>query len=116
MKHFIIFLLFISLFDGAYCQLDTSHKAIYQGRIPKPKKGIPFTDPHFKTITTRITDAKAMGKAGFFSVYSKREAWNSDESKLILTSDDGGYYLFDGNNYSFIKFLGPDRAVSGEDV
>ena len=81
--------------------------------IPKPAVSVPFIDPVFKTRITRITDAKASSKPGLFPIYSKFQAWNSDESLLLLRSDDGSVLLYDGASYKFIKALEP---VGGEDI
>lgn len=61
----------------------------------------------------RLTDARSAGIHGLFPDYSKRQAWNSDESLLILRSGMGDTYLFNGQTYQFIKIL---DSVGGEDV
>jgi hypothetical protein len=81
--------------------------------MQKPAVGVPFIDPVFKTKVTRISDAQALSKPGVFPYYSKRQAWNCDESLLIVLSDDGGSLLFDGSSYKFVK---PLDDVGGEDV
>lgn len=79
----------------------------------RPAAGIPFPDPVFKTSIVRITDAVSIGKPGLFPDYAKRQAWNSDESLLLLRSDDGSTLLFDGATYAFLKEL---DGVGGEDL
>jgi len=83
------------------------------GKMTKPSALTPFTDPVFNTQVERISDAKALSKPGLFPDYSKRQAWSSDESLLLLRSDDGSTLLFDGATYKFIKVL---EGVAGEDL
>ncbi len=70
-------------------------------------------DPNFGTLVTRLTDARTDQIHGLFPDYSKRQVWNSDESLLLLRSGWGDTYLFNGQNYQFIKQL---EGVGGEDV
>lgn len=94
-------------------QFVTHHNAIYQGEIAQPAKGTLIMDPNFHTPVTRLTDARTDQIHGLFPDYSKRQAWNSDESLLLLRSGWGDTYLFNGQNYQFIKKL---EGVGGEDV
>lgn len=81
--------------------------------LPKPGKGQKVIDPDFHTKLLRVTDAKADWNAGVaIPVYPTIQAWNADESLMILyvTSplggkSQGGHALFDGRSYAFKKFL-----------
>lgn len=81
--------------------------------MAQPAVGVPFTDPIFKTHVVRITDARATGQKGLCPDYSKRQAWNSDDSLLLLRSADGLFLLYNGNTYKYIRTLDP---IGGEDV
>jgi len=81
--------------------------------VAKPVVFGTYVDPVFGTTVERITDGIAGGLNGIVPQYSKRQAWNADESKLLLFSGDGVAMLCDGNNFSYIKTL---SGVGGEDV
>ncbi len=100
--------------SSQFSSLLSSHNSLPPLDImSKPAVGIPFIDPVFNTQVMRISDAKTLLKPGLFPDYSKRQAWNSDESLLLLRSDDGSTLLFDGTTYEFIKVL---EGVAGEDL
>jgi hypothetical protein len=61
----------------------------------------------------RITDARGAGIKGIVPDYSKRQAWNANDTLLLLRSGDGNTLLFDGTTYKFRKSL---EGVGGEDV
>ncbi|MGA2298108.1 MAG: T9SS type A sorting domain-containing protein [FCB group bacterium] len=91
----------------------TTHDVIFQPNIPKPQKGVPYTDPKFGTRITRITDARTNGYPGEVPQYSKRQAWNSDESLMLIFTGSGEVLLYNGQTYEFIKTL---DYLGGEDV
>ena len=68
------------------------------------------TDPSFGTTIRRITDAGIGGV--IVPMYSTVQAWNADESLMILYNQSNGVHqLFDGMEYTFIRDLsdiGPD--------
>lgn len=76
----------------------------------KPALGQIFEDPQFNnTRIRRISDAASRGSVKVIKpVYSTIQAWNADESYLVLYHTDGspsGHYLYDGKTYAFIKEL-----------
>ncbi len=90
-----------------------THNAIQQTNVAKPALGVFFTDPRFGARITRITDARAAKIGGIFPDYAKRQAWNADESLLLLRTGDGDALLYDGATYQLRKKL---DGVAGEDV
>lgn len=80
--------------------------------VPKPAKGVPFTDPTSGARVVRITDVAVdfPGKTVLKPAYSTVAAWNADESRLILYRAGGGHLLYDGKTYAFIKVLDIDPA------
>ncbi len=94
-------------------QFVTHHNAIYQGDLAQPLPGVQITDPNFHTPLMRLTNARAMEVPGFVPDYSKRQAWNSNETLMLLRSTWSDTYLFNGVNYQYIKML---DGVAGEDV
>jgi hypothetical protein len=73
---------------------------------PKPKKGVAFADPAYKTCVTRATDHKADGVPGFArEEYSRRQAFNADDSMILITATDGGWWVYDARTYQPIHAL-----------
>jgi hypothetical protein len=93
--------------------LITHHYPLTQPNVTKPQVGVAFTDPVFNTALVRLTDARSLKIPGIFPDYAKREAWNVDESLLLLRTGGGDARLYDGATYKFIK---PLTDIGGEDV
>lgn len=107
-------LLIIFLFNClSFAQWITNHDPVYHGNYSQPQYLKPFMDPNFGKSITRITNARTNGFAGIVPHYSKREAWNSDESLMILSTCSGETLLLNGTDYSFIRVL---TDVVGEDI
>ncbi|MBI5324942.1 MAG: T9SS type A sorting domain-containing protein [Ignavibacteriae bacterium] len=105
-------ILFINL-DYSISQLVSHHNPLFCPDKPKPEVNSTYTDQVFGTSVTRMTSASENGFNGIIPEYSKRQAWNADETLLMLRSGDGEVLLFNGNSYQYIKKL---DAVGGEDV
>jgi len=72
--------------------------------IAKPSYLGTITDPSFGTTIRRISDAGAGNK--IVPMYSTIQAWNSDESMMILYDvDNSVHILLDGMDYAFIRNL-----------
>jgi hypothetical protein len=97
----------ILAFHLASAQFITGHQAHFQATITQPSAGNNCMDPVFKTHIKRITNASNSGMDGIFPDYSKREAWNADESLLMLRSGNGAVHIYNGSLYQFIKTV-PD--------
>jgi len=69
-----------------------------------------YTDPVFGTKIKRITPQRGLPAGNYVPVYPTSQAWNSDESKLLLSGPGGNFYLFNGQDpYKYIKIL--DRGA-----
>jgi len=89
------------------CEGLITHKRPLQVlRVKKPPFMKYYREPAFNTRVIRITDS---GKDEVHKpVYSTIQAWNADESLLLLyrTSSKGNeYVLLDGSTYEFVKSL-----------
>jgi Divergent InlB B-repeat domain/Bacterial Ig domain len=77
--------------------------------LAKPGKGQAVTDPDFGTTIRRITDAKGdWNDSVAVPAYPTVQAWNADESLLILYTTGGshpGWALLDGKTYAFKQWL-----------
>jgi hypothetical protein len=82
--------------------------------LSKPAIGQAVTDPQFGTTLRRITAvAESEGaNAVIKPLYSTIQAWNADESYLILYHKGKGHELYDGETY---QFLGQLTLVSPTD-
>jgi Secretion system C-terminal sorting domain len=115
-KHVLLFatcFLILASPAVAGAQWVTIHDPIYQATFSKPSAGAAFTDPKFGTSVRRLTDARGGGIASIVPQYSKRQAWNADQSFLLLFTGDGTGRLYDGTTYEFLR---PLDDVGGEDV
>ncbi|MBI3897586.1 MAG: InlB B-repeat-containing protein [Gammaproteobacteria bacterium] len=94
--------------SGDFCSGLVTDKAPHpMTTVTQPSKGSAYLDPQFGTTVRRIT---AVGSGGVLKpLYSTTQAWNADESYLILyhTSNvSGRHELYQGKApYGFIKIL-----------
>lgn len=95
-------------------QWITHHKPAFQGIVPQPAAGVPISDLKFRTSVIRITNSRSLNLKGIVPIYSKRQAWNSNENYFILGDYGNGHVrLYNGTTYQFISDL---TDVSGEDI
>ena len=74
--------------------------------IPKPAKRATYTDPSFGTTIRRVTEVPVGSENAVIKpMYATMQAWNADESFMILWQRGRGHLLFDGKNYNFIRQL-----------
>jgi hypothetical protein len=79
---------------------------------PKPARGKPFADPQFKTCVTRVTDHAADKVPGFArNDYSRRQAFNADDSRIVTSASDGTWHLYDPRSG---KYLGKLEGLGGD--
>jgi hypothetical protein len=77
------------------------------GSLSKPGLGQAVTDPEFGTTIRRITAVPESegANAVIKPLYSTIQAWNADESYLILYHRGKGHELHDGQTYQFLHQL-----------
>jgi len=77
-----------------------------------PSRGQVFTDSAYGSVMVRISDKDTDGYEGngIQNEYARADAWSSDGSRIVLRSNDGGFYLYDAVNYSMTRDL---SALSG---
>ncbi len=92
--------------------------------VARPAYRQPFIDPVFHSKIMRITDVEALtsgvdDRAVIKPLYSTVQAWNHDESLLILyrtdEGDSAGHHLYDGKTYHWLRQL-PIDPVDLEQV
>jgi hypothetical protein len=75
-------------------------------RVAKPVKGKPFADPIYKTCIVRLTDHANEPPVGFArNDYARRQAFNADNSRILIYSENGHWHLYDAVTYAWIKQL-----------
>ena len=105
-----MFFLILLLLQEASAQFVTHHLPLFEPALPKPQFLVPTIDPTFGSTITRITNAKDSNRAGIFNNYSRRQAWNCDESLLMLHSGRK-LRLYHGQSYQFIREINTDNAI-----
>ena len=79
--------------------------------LAKPSRLGTAIDPEFGTRIVRVTDvASETGGEVIKPVYSTIQAWNADESYLMLYEVGSGHRLYDGHSYEFIRGLSINPA------
>ncbi len=86
--------------------------------MARPPFLTPVTDPAFGTRMIRITDAQPSSgrQAVIKPVYSTIQAWNADESLLILWDRGKGHQLHHGRTYEHIRDLPLETPTDLEQV
>ena len=72
----------------------------------RPSKGVPFKDPAFGTCVVRATNHATEPPSGFArNDYSRRQAFNVDNSRFLSYAYDGAWHLYDANTLAHIRVL-----------
>ncbi|MCK4726766.1 MAG: hypothetical protein KAT29_13225, partial [Anaerolineales bacterium] len=71
--------------------------------ISEPAHRVPFRDPVFGTCLVRVTDrssdlAPGDSSKGMKNEYSRVQSFNADESRLVVFTTDGNWYLYDARS------------------
>jgi hypothetical protein len=78
----------------------------------RPSKGRPFRDSVFGTCVVRATEHNAEPPRGFARAdYSRRQAFNADGSRFLVTDDNGSWHLYDAAS---LAPLGALKGLSGD--
>lgn len=73
--------------------------------MAKPAPGTRYVDPVFGSNITRITNSSAIASGFIKTLYSTIQAWNADESLMVLWHRGAGHYLYDGRSYELLERL-----------
>ena len=92
-----------SLLCSGYRENDLSNRPM--PALTRPQPGASYQDPMFGSKITRVTNAASIASGVMRNLYSTIQAWNADESKMILWHRGDGHYLYDGNSYELIARL-----------
>lgn len=79
--------------------------------VNKPSRGLSQAETAFKTCEVRVTDHTSDGTSGFSrNDYSRRQAFNTDNTKLLTYSYDGSWHLYDAVTYKHLSRLSGPAA------
>jgi hypothetical protein len=97
--------------DVDLCEGLVTDKAAHpMTALGKPALGEAVTDPEFGTTLRRITD---VGGTGVIKpMYSPTQAFNADETYMVLYEVGHGHLLYDGQSYEYVR----DLAISPPDL
>jgi len=74
--------------------------------LARPLKGAAWSDPVHGTCGIRVTDHANEPPSGFARHdYSRRQAFNADNSYLVVNAQNGFWHLYDANTMAFIRTL-----------
>lgn len=94
--------------------LVTDRKVRAVPKMARPPQLTPVNDPAFGSRIIRITDSKE--REVVKPVYSTIQAWNADESLLILWHRQKGHQLYDGRTYAYLRDLRLESPTDIEQV
>jgi hypothetical protein len=70
-----------------------------------PEKGMPFTDSLYNATIVRITDKEIDGYSGpgIQNEYARNDAYNCDDSRIMMRGNDGTWYVYDAASYELLS-------------
>lgn len=84
-----------------------THNEAYPA-LPKPAKGLAMREETYGTCRVRATDHKADDTVSFArNDYSRRQAFNANSTKFLVTDSDGNWWVYDALTFEKIKNLTP---------
>lgn len=73
---------------------------------PRPAKGQALLDPVHGSCVVRVTDHEREPPKGFARAdYSRRQAFNADDTRLLVIAEDGHWHLYDARTLQHLKVL-----------
>ena len=79
--------------------------------LSKPAKGALLKEPNFNTCLVRATDHAPEAPSTFArNDYSRRQAFNADNTYFIVYSNDGWWHLYNANTLAHLRALSPKVA------
>ena len=80
--------------------------------VRRPEKGAPFVDADYRTCVVRVTAHDSEPPKGFArNDYARRQAFNADGSRLIISALDGYWHLYDAKTLEYVTRL---RGLAGD--
>ena len=80
--------------------------------VPRPPKGQPTFDANFGTCIIRVTEHDVEPPKVFARHdYSRKQAFNSDNTRLLIIAYDGSWHIYDAISLQYLHVL---NGVSGD--
>jgi len=80
--------------------------------LAKPKKGVVFADPVYRTCIVRVTDAAHEPTPTFARVdYARRQLFNADDSLVLIYAINGSWHVYDVRTQKYVMKL---HGVGGD--
>lgn len=74
--------------------------------LARPVKGVAYRDPVHGTCGVRVTDHANEAPVGFARQdYSRRQAFNADNSYVLIQAANGFWHLYNANTMAFVRTL-----------
>lgn len=96
--------------------LITDHNVRQAPPLPEPAARLPFRDPVFGTCLTRVTDRRADlatgdPSRGLKNEYARVQAFNADETRLLVRGLAATWYLYDAATLAPMRKLDFEGSV-----
>ena len=89
-----------------FFKLDATRAVDPIAQKPQPAKGVVRAEPAYKTCRTRVTDHAEDGVSGFArNDYSRRQAFNANNTRRLVVAHDGAWHLYDANTHARVRRL-----------
>lgn len=73
---------------------------------PRPPKGRVFLDPAWGSCVVRVTEHdQEPPKGRARHDYSRRQSFNADDSRILVTAQDGSWHLYDATTLAYLRPL-----------
>lgn len=83
--------------------------------LAKPSRGEPLPDPTYGTCLVRVTDHAKDGLTGFArNDYSRRQAFNSNNSLQLVYALDGSWYTYNTQTCTKMRNLSEGKGPAGD--
>ncbi|TXK64484.1 hypothetical protein FU658_06240 [Alkalisalibacterium limincola] len=100
-------------YDNGYTPV-LGQSSLTQPSASRPAKNVRTTDARFGTCVVRVTDHRNEPTNQFARTpYSRKQAFNVDDSRMMIVAGDGTYHLYDGNSLAYIRAL---PELGGDDA
>jgi len=77
-----------------------------------PAKGVPFIDNVYGTCVVRMTEHDKEPPKGYArNDYSRRQPFNADDSRFLVSAQDGTWHLYDARTAEYVSQL---RGLAGD--
>lgn len=93
-------------YSADFALVAGKHKASPSSSLSKPARGSTYSDPAYKTCVARVSDASGEHGIGWVrNDYSRRQAFNADDSRYLTVGRYGRWFLHDTSTTKTVREL-----------